>query len=375
MIPTRTTLIITNDFPPQVGGIETFVATAADLLGGDVVVLTGNRGGVATGTDPDWPYPVHRRRAPLLPTTAVARDAADLVTRHRIERVLYGAAAPLGLLAPRLREVGVRRQVALTHGHEVWWAALPGSREVLRRIGAAVDHLTTISGHTEDRIGPALDPAARRRLVRLSPPVDPDRFRPDPSARRPGRCLAAGRLVRQKGIYTLVTGWARAAERGDLPAAAELVVLWEGPQRRSLTGLVRRLGVADRVRLPGAVPHSAMPSWLQSADVFALPVRTRLGGLNPEGFGLVFAEAAACGLPVLVGESGGAPETVAHGETGWLVDGTDPDSVAAALATAYADPVATAAIGLAGRERVRDRFGTGAATRTLRRLLDLEEER
>ncbi|MGO1972592.1 MAG: glycosyltransferase family 4 protein [Propionibacteriaceae bacterium] len=370
----RTTLIISNDFPPHVGGIETFVATAADLLDGDVVVLTGDRGGAPTGPDPDWPYPVHRRRAPLLPTRAVARQAADLVARHRIERVLYGAAAPLGLLASRLWAAGVRRQVALSHGHEVWWATLPGSRTLLRRIGAGVDHLTTISAFTEGRVAPALAPADRARLVRLPPPVDLGRFRPDPARRTPGRCVAVGRLVRQKGIDTLITGWSRASERGDLPAGADLVVLGDGPQRRPLARLAQRLGVADSVRLAGAVPHSEMITWLQGASVFALPVRTRFGGLIPEGLGLAFVEAAACGLPVLVGDSGGAPETVRHGETGWLVDGNDPDTVARALAGAYADPAVAAAMGAAGRELIRDRYGTETARRTLRRLLDLEEE-
>lgn len=370
----RTTLIISNDFPPQVGGIETFVATAANLLDGDVVVLTANRGGATIGPDPGWPYPVHRRRAPLLPTPAVARQAADLVARHRIERVLYGAAAPLGLLAPRMRAAGVRHQVALTHGHEVWWASLPGTRTLLRRIGAGVDHLTTISDFTEQRITPVLAPADRDRLARLPPPVDLDRFRPDPTRRRPGRCVAAGRLVRQKGIDTLITGWARAADHGDLPAGAELVVLGDGARRAALVRLTRRLGVASSVRLVGAVRHAEMITWLQSAAVFALPVRTRLGGLNPEGFGLVFAEAAACGLPVLVGDSGGARETVRDGATGWLVDGDEPDTVARALARAYADPEGAAAMGAAGRELVRDRYGTEVVRRTLRRLLDLEEE-
>lgn len=370
----RTTLIISNDFPPQVGGIETFVATAADLLDGDVVVLTANRGGPPIGPDPGWPYPVHRRRAPLLPTGAVARQAADLVARHRIERVLYGAAAPLGLLAPRMRAAGVRRQVALTHGHEVWWATLPGTRTLLRRIGTGVEHLTTISDFTEQRIARVLAPADRARVVRVPPPVDLNRFQPDPSRRRAGRCVAAGRLVRQKGIGTLVTGWALAADRGDLPADAELVVLGDGPRRGALVRLARRLGVAASVRLVGAVPHAEMITWLQSASVFALPVRTRLGGLNPEGLGLVFAEAAACGLPVLVGDSGGAPETVRDGSTGWLVDGDAPDSVARGLTRAYADPEGAAAMGAAGRELVRERYGTEAARGTLRRLLDLEEE-
>ncbi|MGI3780666.1 MAG: glycosyltransferase, partial [Janthinobacterium lividum] len=159
-----TTLVVTNDFPPRIGGIESFVAHACRLLDDDVVVYTSGPPGSAA-TDADRPFPVVRDGALLLPSARVARRAADLLRSYGASRVLVGAAMPLGLLAPRLRRAGAETVVALTHGHEVWWATVPGARAALRRVGDACDHLTTISDYTAGRIGPALGPAARTRLL------------------------------------------------------------------------------------------------------------------------------------------------------------------------------------------------------------------
>ena len=152
-----TTLIITNDFPPRIGGIESFVSDLADLLDQDVVVYTsGPRG--AAATDPGRGYPVVRDGRLLLPTRRVGRRAAELLAQHRCRQVIFGAAAPLGLLAPVLRRAGADRILALTHGHETWWATVPPTRRLLRRIGGGCDHLTTISDYTTERISPA-DPS------------------------------------------------------------------------------------------------------------------------------------------------------------------------------------------------------------------------
>ena len=176
-----TTLVVTNDFPPRIGGIESFVALACRLLDDDVAVLTSTAPGSAYG-DVAAGYPVERLPGPLLPTPAVGRAAVDLLQRSGADRVLFGAAAPLALLAPTLRAAGADRIVALTHGHETWWATLPGSRTLLRRIGDEVDVLTTISDFVTARIASALSPAGRAKLVRLPPPVDLDVFRPSPAA-------------------------------------------------------------------------------------------------------------------------------------------------------------------------------------------------
>lgn len=363
----RTTLVISNDFPPRIGGIENFVATVCELLDDDVVVLASDHPDAAAH-DRGLSHPVHRLPGPLLPTRAVAEHAHELLHRHRATRVVYGAAAPLGLLGPALRPLA-RRQLALSHGHEVWWASLPGSRPLLRRIGDGVDAISTISDHTAARIAPALSPPARARLVRLPPPIDPGfAAAAGERAADPPVVLAAARMVRQKGLDTLIEAWRLLRrDRPDLPGRLRL--FGDGPQRRAL---IRRAAGLSDVEFGGPVPHTAMPAELARAAVFAAPVRTRLGGLNPEGLGLAMLEAAAAGLPVLVGDSGGAPETVTP-DSG-LVLPDDPYAWSAALAALLADPARRTAMGEAGRANVAARFGTAAARRTLRTALDLPLE-
>jgi phosphatidylinositol alpha-1,6-mannosyltransferase len=367
------TLVVTNDFPPRIGGIESFVSDVCDLLDHDVVVLASGPADAAAG-DGERGYPVLRAGSLLLPTRTAAARAAELVRHHGVTRVVFGAAAPLGLLAPALRAAGVQRIVGLTHGHETWWARLPGARSVLRRIGEGCDHLTVISAFTRARIAPALSPEAQGRLLRLPPPVDTDRFRPGPSrdpADRP-QAVAVGRFVAQKGFDTLLRAWRRVLDRhpdGDAPP--ELVLVGDGPERPRLEALIGRLGLTAAVRLTGAVPRTQVVAELQRADVFALPMRTRLAGLNPEGLGLAALEAAACGLPVVVGRSGGAPETVQPGRSGFVVEPDDHRALADRLTALLADPVAARSMGAAGRRHVVERFGTEQARRTLRSALDL----
>lgn len=362
-----TTLVVTNDFPPTIGGIEAFVVQVCRLLG-DVVVLTRDHP-QAAALDRTLPFPVHRCRTPmLLPTERTSAAVTSLLRRHRASRIIYGAAAPLGLLAPRLGREGVGRQLAISHGHEIWWARLPGSRQALRRIGDHVDALSYISGFTREAIAPALSPAARAALVRLAPPVDASRFVPGSMPQRP-TVVAAGRMVRQKGFGTLLEAWERLLGewRGSPP---ELVLVGDGPDRSRLRGLARRLP-AGTVRFTGSVPHADMPSVLAAAHVFALPVRTRFAGLNPEGLGLVFAEAAACGLAVLAGDSGGTADTLIPGKTGRLLDPRDPTAWARALTPLLKDADLARRMGERGRAHVVDRFAPARVSAVLEQVLDL----
>ena len=349
-----------------------------ELLARDVVVLASGPPGAST-SDRDRGYPVVRAGALLLPTPATARLAGQLLREHRASRVVFGAATPLGLLAPALRRAGAGRVVGLTHGHEVWWAQVPGTRALLRRVGDRCDHLTTISDFTTARIGPALSTAGRARLLRLAPPVDLDRFTPlghpsgRPDAASGPRCVAVGRFVAQKGLDTLVAAWA--VVLAGWPAALPppgLVLVGDGPQRDRLDAQVRAAGLAPHIRFTGALPRPAVVAELQQAQVFALPVRRRLAGLYAEGLGLAAVEAAACGLPVVVGRSGGAPETVVDGVTGAAVPPEDPAALAAALRPLLLDPDRARAMGAAGRDHVRARFGREQAGATLRRALDLD---
>jgi phosphatidylinositol alpha-1,6-mannosyltransferase len=293
-------LIITNDFPPRIGGIESFVSEICTLLNHDVVVYASGSPGAAA-SDRDRGFRVIRDGPLLLPTPRVAARAVGLLRTSGATRVIFGAAAPLGLLAPALRRAGASRILGLTHGHETWWARVPVARSMLRRIGDGCDHLTTISTYTERRIARALSPSARRRLLRLSPPVDTERFQPSEGgvSSSGARCITVARLIPQKGLGTLLRAWRTVM---DSPAAGggprELIVIGDGPLRARAERTIHALGLSGSIRLLGALPRAKVITYLQQSDVFALPVRTRLGGLNPEGLGLAALEAAACGLPV-----------------------------------------------------------------------------
>lgn len=360
-----TTLVVTNDFPPRVGGIETYLRYVCGFLDDEVVVLTRTeRDNRATRAyDASLPFPVHRLQGPLLPVPAVARRAAQLMREYGAERVVFGAAAPLGLLARGLRREGASRIVALSHGHEVWWSRVPGARAALRRIGRDVDAFGVISAYTAAHIASALAPSDRAKLVRLPPPVDVGVF--TPAANPPvGTVVAASRFVRQKGLDKLLDAWPRVTA---VVPDSRLIIYGEGPQGPSL---VRRAAGMASVEIRPPVSHDRMPDLLRRASVFVSPVRSRLGGLYAEGLGLVACEAAACGLPVVVGDSGGAPETVLDQVTGSIVDVGDAAALAAALIGWLSNPVKAHAAGFAGRQHVADLVGADQVRARLRATLE-----
>lgn len=348
------TLVITNDFPPRPGGIQGFVHSLIIRQPADSVVVYASSAPGCGDFDAAQPFPVLRHPTSLLlPTPAVARQVASLVRAQDCTSVLFGAAAPLGLLAPTLRRAGVRRLVALTHGHEVGWAAVPGARALLRRIGASVDAVTYLGEYTRSRLRRVLGPLVR--LERLAPGVDTSVF--TPSADGASVRIALGledrpvvvcvsRLVPRKGQDVLIR--ALATVRAGVPGAA-LLLVGGGPDMPRLQRLAVSCGVADDVIFTGAVPWPELPRYYAAGDVFAMPCRTRRGGLDVEGLGMVYLEASATGLPVVAGDSGGAPDAVLDTETGYVVDGRSVDSVANRLIALLADPVLARALGANGR--------------------------
>ena len=329
-------LVVTNDFPTRRGGIESFVFALCERMDpSEVVVYTASMPG-DTAYDTELPFPVYRDpSSTLLPTRAVGRRAVEVMRRHGCDRVMFGASAPLGLLAPTFRRAGAKRIVALTHGHEVWWAKVPIARQLLRRIGDSVDVMTYVSEWCRDQIAPALSTAAAGRMVRLSPGVDTERFYPGCGGEEVRRrlCIPAdapvvvctARMVKRKGQDTLVKAWPMVAARFP---SARLLMVGDGPHQSQVKQLVARMRVSGSVVFVGSVPWTQIPSYVDAGDIFAMPCRTRLLGLEPEAFGIVFLEASACGLPVLVGDSGGAQETVIHGETGYVMETEDSRIVA-----------------------------------------------
>ncbi|MGC0313744.1 glycosyltransferase family 4 protein [Kitasatospora acidiphila] len=370
------TLVITNDFPPRQGGIETFVhAMVTRMPADDVVVYTSREPG-DRAYDATLPFPVVRDSSRmLLPSGRVGRRAIEIARAHGCDRVWFGAAAPLGLLAPTLRRNGIRRMVATTHGHEIWWARTPGARQLLRRIGGSVDAVTYLGQYTRARIAPALGP--RAGLSRLVPGVDAEVFRPDDAAGERLRAelglagkrviVCVARMVPRKGQDMLIR--ALPLIRREVPEAV-LLVVGKGPHEAELRKLAQQYA-PGAVHFVGGKTHAETPAYYAAADVFAMPCRTRKGGLEAEGLGIVFLEAAACGLPVVVGNSGGAPDTVLDGKTGYVVNGAEPVAIAAALTRILCDPD-RAAMGAAGRAWVQESWSWDASARRLTDLLRVE---
>jgi phosphatidyl-myo-inositol dimannoside synthase len=363
-------LIVTNDFPPRRGGIQSFVhALAIRLPAGQVVVYAPAWEGAAE-FDARQPFPVVRHPTSLmLPVPSVGRRARTILGQHGCDTVLFGAAAPLGLLAPGLRRAGARRIVGLTHGHEAGWAALPGARLLLRRIGEQADVLTYLGEYFRVRLARALSPAAAARMVRLAPGVDGELFRPGAGGPAIRQRLGIGldvpvvlcvsRMVPRKGQDTLIRAWPgvlaalaarRAGPQGPAADGAKprLVFVGDGPYAGRLRELASTCQVADSVIFTGSVPWAELPAYYDAGTIFAMPCRTRRSGLDVEGLGLVYLEASAAGLPVIGGDSGGAPDAILPGETGYVVGGRDLAALTARLTELLADPDGATAMGEKG---------------------------
>ena len=354
-------LIVTNDFPPRRGGIQSFDhALASRMPPGSAVVYAPAWEGAAE-FDARQPFPVVRHPTSLmLPVPSVARRAAAILREHDCDTVLFGAAAPLGLLAPSLRRAGARRSVALTHGHEAGWAALPGARSLLRRIGNEVDVLTYLAEYFRLRLARALSAEAAGRMVRLAPGVDRAEFHPGAGGDEVRKRLGLGdrpvvvcvsRMVPRKGQDTLIRAWPRVLARMERarPGADPLLMLvGDGPYRSDLERLAEQTGVPRSVLFTGPVPAADLPAYYDAGNVFAMPCRTRRGGLDVEGLGIVYLEASASGLPVVGGDSGGAPDAILHGETGYVVPGRDSAAAGDQIARLLADPAGAAAMGEKG---------------------------
>ncbi len=371
----RRTLLLTNDFPPRPGGIQSYLENLLAYLPPEDVIVYAPSWKGCEEYDAAAPYRVVRHPTTLmLPTPAVARRAAKLVHDNDIQTVWFGAAAPLAVLGPVLRRAGADRIVASTHGHEVGWSMLPGSRQVLRLIGDTADVITFVSKYTRGRFASAF--GRWGALEYLPCGVDVDRFAPDPVAREELRrryglgdapvVLCLSRLVPRKGQDVLIESLGALAER--IPDV-QLMIVGGGPYGDRLAELARSRGVADRVTFTGSVPYAELPGHYAMADVFAMPSRTRGGGLDVEGLGIVFLEASATGVPVVAGDSGGAPETVRDGETGIVVDGRDRAAVAGAIADLLDDPERAAAMGAAGREWTRAHWQWRQQAARLQQLL------
>jgi phosphatidylinositol alpha-1,6-mannosyltransferase len=355
------TLVITNDFPPRPGGIQTFGYEIVRRFEPDsVTVLTSDWEGAAE-FDAAQDFKIIRADTKtLLPSKSTLAMAREIVVAENITRVLFGAAAPLGLLASPLRKLGVTNIVGMTQGHETGWAMTPGMRQALRKIGNDTDYLTFLSEYTHKKIAKALGPDSAARMRRIVPGVNVTEFSPANAVAgnqlrtdlgwmdRPV-IVCVSRLMARKGQDELIRALPQVHRTSP---NASLIIVGEGPYRKDLEGLVKKLHLEEFVHLTGKVSQTDLPKWYAAGDIFAMPCRTRVGGWDVEGLGIVFLEGSATGLPVIVGDSGGAVDAVLHGETGFLVDGNNTNEIAQRISYLIANPDVAKQMGEAGRNWV-----------------------
>ena len=359
-------LCVTNDFGPRAGGIETFVIGLIERRPfGSTIVYTSAQDASAEYDArwlKDFGVTVIRDKSKiLLPTPRVARALRKLIKKEGIEVAAFGAAAPLGLLSASMKKAGVKRTVALTHGHEVWWAKVFPFNLLMRRIGSTVDSLTYLGEFTRKAISAALSKEAAHAMVKIAPGIDVDHFKPVDAASLRAELgltnkkviVSVGRLVHRKGQDHLIE---------SMPAIlkvhpdAHLLLVGKGPYLEHLAKLVAKNELQDSVSFIGRIQYAELPAYICCGDIFAMPSRSRLMGLEVEGLGIVYLEASACGLPVIAGKSGGAPDAVIDGTTGLVVDGTNNDEIAQAAIALLSDPSKAQQMGAAGRQWITDEW-------------------
>ncbi|NBV65731.1 MAG: glycosyltransferase family 1 protein [Actinobacteria bacterium] len=354
-----TTLFITNDFGPRAGGIETFVHGLVQRLPkGSVIVYTSAQA-ATSDFDAKWLQDfgvevIRDRSKILLPTPRVIKTCQRLISERRLSKVAFGAAAPLGIMAKSMRSAGAKKIVALTHGHEVWWSKMPPFNLAIRHMSKHLDSISYLGDYTKSEISKALPKSNLSKLVQIAPGIDVEHFVPTDSSNLRAELgltdksviISVGRLVHRKGQDMLIA---------SLPAIktavpnVHLVLVGVGPHQAYLEKLAIKLKVSDCITFIGRINYAELPEYICLGDVFAMPSRSRFFGLEVEGLGIVYLEASACGLPVVGGSSGGAPDAVLVGETGVVVDGTNVSEIAQACIELLNNPELSALMGANGR--------------------------
>jgi phosphatidyl-myo-inositol dimannoside synthase len=353
-----TSLLVTNDFPPKIGGIQSYLFELwRRLPPSETTVFTTNY-----ANDKGWDAVrrfrvVRAHESQFFPTWSLANRIDALAREVGAEVIFLDPWLPLGQLGPRLRAAPY---VVVVHGAEV---TVPGRLPASRGLGARVLHRAAGVVAASEYTAREAIRAARRPLpgVIVPPGVDADRFRPIDAAESVAvrrafgldeeRPLVIGmsRLVPRKGFDVLIDAVVRMPD-------VQLAIAGAGRDRRRLEARAGKHERGRRVRFLGRVPDAALAPLLASADVFAMPCRDRWLGLEAEGFGIVFLEAAAAGVPAVAGRSGGSHEAVVDGTTGFVVDGRSAHEVRGAIATLIDDPELRVQMGNAARVRAVSEF-------------------
>ena len=354
----RPILLVTNDLGPRAGGIETFILGLLEQLDGNQIVIytssqPGDRAFDAQLLAKFGIIVVRDGAKILLPTPRVNRSVAKVLRKYQSQYVWFGAAAPLAWMAPVLRRAGAKRLVSLSHGHEVWWSTLPPFTWIMRHIGNSLDAIGYLGSFTRNAMSAAV--GKHVSLVRIAPGIDLRHF--TPGEKDSGLMakyqladrkviISVGRLVHRKGQDKLIEAMPEIVRA--VPNAL-LLLIGQGPYKEHLEKLVEQTQMGAHITFVGRLTYAELPLYIRLGDIFAMPSRSRFFGLEVEGLGIVYLEASACGLPVVAGDSGGAPDAVIEGETGEVVDGTSTSEIAATISTLLLDPSTCKAMGEKGR--------------------------
>lgn len=340
-------LVITNDYPPKSGGIQTYLGNLVDAYPDPVRVLAP-MDGPASGTARGETIVRRGQQRFMWPTRKTVEWFIAEARAFAAEAVLFGAPHPLTDATAKLkRELGIPVGI-LCHGAEVTIAAaVPGLRSWLRKTLRSADVLFAVSRFTQHKV----NRLTGMDVIPLGAGVEVDMFTPATSAtgNTPPVVGCVSRLVPRKGQHRLI---AAAEELHRQGIEIELLIVGKGRTEGKLRRHAERSTVPIRFEI--AVPWAELPELYRSMDAFCMPCRSRWGGLEVEGLGLVFLEAAAAGLPVLAGSSGGAPETVIPGETGFVVDSVS--DIVEGLEIIFSDRDAARQMGAKGRRRVVDEY-------------------
>ena len=313
----------------------------------------------------------------LLPTPRINSRAVKILAHYQIKNVWFGAAAPLALMAGKLRKEGANNIVALSHGHEIWWARVPILKMAFQKIIKSIDYLGYLGEYTKNEIlnSSSEIKSQSEKFVQIAPGIDTNHFTPRPKNNElmakyqlQGRrvIVCVGRLVHRKGQDQLIKALPKILEQ--FPDAI-LLLVGEGPTKQMLFNTAKQTEVLAKVIFTGKVSHSELPDYICLGEIFAMPVRSRFAGLEVEGLGIVYLEASACGLPVVVGNSGGAVDAVLDQITGVLIDSSNVDQIAAAISNLLAKPDAAKQMGQAGRGWVIDNWQLDSWSKKFNKIL------
>lgn len=359
-------LCITNDFGPRAGGIETFLIGLIERLPENSVIVYTSAQDESENYDQQWRENfgvevIRDKSRILLPTPGVAYCISALIKDRGVKTAFFGAAAPLALLSPVLRRAGIEKIIAITHGHEVWWAKLWPFSWAMRFIARNVEHLTYLGEFTRRAISRSINKSAESAMVKIAPGIDTEHFLPMDSTDLKKTLglidkrviVSVGRLVHRKGQDSLIESMPQVLE--EFPNA-HLVLIGEGPYQGYLEGRAKSLQIDSQITFIGRIAYAELPRYICLGEVFVMPSRSRFAGLEVEGLGIVYLEASACGLPVIAGNSGGAPDAVLDGITGLVIDGKDHQLLARSIKELLGDQEKSREMGLQGRAWIIDQW-------------------